>query len=294
VPQKRKSRKRKNSAKTTEKLPSVTTAAGEHPTSGQYQRISQTGLPDRKPQMWRLIIAMVVMVVSGSAFAWVEFYQGPIVTPVIRSFSILSDCSSSEGFVGLLVKSGPAAELTIGLTGPISCSHIRFQVPTVIGDISSLAPGGGRQVIPVDAVRVVIDQFKGTIIDLYPDKLEKLSPFISFPIILERKSFDTYSLRLPINLEVSDGGLHSPKSIQFSSLINSEFNVAILRPTNTNVREHLEGQHMVAVNVDNNGEIALDLQNTQLKGIKNLVQWTSAAFFGGAVAFLLGFIGLRF
>src|SRR5258708_7372843 len=86
--------------------------------------------PPRDRKYWRIALASTVLLISALAFAWVEFYRDPFeTTPVVRSLSILSNCTNEEGIVGLVIKSGPIAEFDIGLQGPVMCSDIRFTVP---------------------------------------------------------------------------------------------------------------------------------------------------------------------
>lgn len=249
--------------------------------------------PARERKYWRIALASTVLLASALAFAWVEFYKGPSVTPVLRSLSILSNCTNEEGIVALLIKPGPVAELDIGLKGPVACSDIQFTVPTVVGDILSPVPGG-RQHIPDAAMIVRPDPFNGTSIEIFPDKLPKPSGYISFPTILSRESFDTYSILLPLRLGATDTKLHSPKSMNFSALINGDFEIATVRPTSASVREQIKGEHLVSLTVSKDEEVYLELQSTHLRGIKNVVQWTAAAFFAASVAYLLGVLGLRF
>lgn len=248
--------------------------------------------PTRDRKYWRIALASTVLLISALAFGWVEFYQGPSVTPVVRSLSILSNCTNEEGFVGLVIKSGPIAEFDIGLRGPVTCSDIRFTVPTVVGDILSPVPGG-RQLIPEAAMTVSEDSLNGTSIEIFPEKLPKPSGYISFPTLLSRDSFDSYSLLLPIHF-TNDANLHSPKSITFSAFINSDFDIATIRPASATIKEQIRGEHLVFLTVNKGDEVYLALKSTRLNRIKNIVEWTAAAFFAASVAYLLGVLGLRF
>ena len=160
----------------------------------------------------------------------------------------------------------------------------------VVGDILSIVPGG-RQPIPEAAMIVKRDPFNGTSIEIFPDKLPKSSGFLSFPTLLSRESFDTYNVLLPFKFETTNTKLHAPRSINFSPLINGDFDIATVRPTSAGVAEQLKGEHSVSLNVDKNEEVYLSLQSTHLKAIKNLVQWTAAGFFVASVAYLHGWLG---
>jgi hypothetical protein len=165
-------------------------------------------------------------------------------------------------------------------------------VPTVVGDILSPVPGG-RQRIPEAAIIVKRDSLNGTSIEIFPDKLPKPSGYISFPTLLSRESFGTYSILLPLRFGGTDSKLHPPKSIQFSAMINGDFDLTTIRPTTATVKEQLKGQHLILLTVDKDDEVYLALKSAHLSGIKNIVQWTAAAFFAASVAYLLGVLGLR-
>lgn len=246
------------------------------------------------PKRWRIALALAVLLSSAIAFGWVEFYKGTQVTPVLRSFSILSDCDNEQGFVGLIINSGPVMEMDIGLEGPVKCSHIQFTIPMIVGDIISVIPHG-RQHIPENAMTVKRDSLNGAIVDIFPQKMPTPSGYISFPTLLSRDAFDTYSLLLPVHLTTDNQALlYSVKKMTFSAMVKGVFDVSSVHPSSASIKEQLRGEHLVMVSIDEDEEISVTLQSQQLKGVKNLVQWIAAAFFAASAAYLLGLVGLRF
>jgi hypothetical protein len=258
---------------------------------------SESPLPATAPRRWRIALALFVLIASGTAFSWVELYGEHPMLPLIKSFSIQSDCTNDKGILGLLVNGEARAQLSVGLTGPVTCSEIRISTPGLASDILSVVPRSvapsGRQAIPPDAIRVTEDETYGVSISLSPDKLSKPSGMVSLIAPMTRTSFDTYTALFPVTFPKTDGPLHPPKSIQFSTLISTGLNVVILRPSTVNLKESVSGEHFAALEIVKDEEIYLEVQSIRLKQIKNLVQWVAGTFFGVAVAYLLALIGLR-
>jgi hypothetical protein len=253
--------------------------------------------PASGPPYKRIALASFVLVLAGAAFSWVEFYGERPIFPLIKSFSIMSNCTNAEGYLGLMIEGGPVAELDTGLTGQVSCSDIRIIAPGLASNILSVVPRSvapsGRQLIPESAIKLTQDDTNGISIELFPDKLPKPSGFVSFLMPMTRVSFDTYSALFPVVLNMENAALHPPKSILFSALINADFNVVALRPPSISQTEKVSGEHLATLRIQQDQEVYIEVQSTRLKQIKNLVQWTSAAFFGVAVAYLLALLGLR-
>jgi hypothetical protein len=233
-----------------------------------------------------------VTLISAFSFCWVEFYTGERVTPIIRSFSIASNCENEDGFLSLIVQDDPEAELAAGLTGPAPCSDLHIIVPGLVKDVLSLSPGR-RQAIPDAAIKITVDDINGTSIALAPNKLPNPSGLITFHTLLSRTSFDTYSIYFPIILNKADNGLHSPKRIHFSALIDGVLKITATQPSDLTATQKLTGQNMLLRNIEKNQDIYIELHSESLTRLKNLIQWVSGAFFGAAVAYILATVGLK-